>query len=393
MNWLRTWPGGRVAETKQGALRWYIRTRFGGGRREIALDVATENDAFAELALFNRDPAGYKTRSKDAAARVERKSGGFFLDSTTLEEFRKHCLKRVEKGDVTAGHVNGTLRPYLAAWAKALNGRPLNALETTELKAMLKKWKTAEHKRVVALKAFTAWLREEKDFKRKDDPTLELKTPPIIPEKSSRAKGYPLRVVEVVYARVENQRVRDVIMLRAKLGMHDSEIRRIALGKCSLRRVSDPSGIEGTITFEHLKKGAVHSVSCDAQTFAAAERIQASRAIVERRTVKSNVDAAVDDYNSNRPKNVAAIGPVYPGELRHSFATWATTVGEEVWPMNKKGVDLSKVAEAMGHLGKRTTKVFYVGDRVPMLIRLPIKLEHDKDPTVLVQKAKKTKAG
>lgn len=201
-----------------------------------------------------------------------------------------------------------------------------------------------------------------------------------------RAKGYPIKLVEQVYARVANQRVRDVLLLRATLGMHDTEIRRLSQGKAALRRVSDPGGIEGTIAFQHLKKGKPHVVSCDARTFAAAERLLAGRAVVERKTVSKAIKAAAAALAKGMPQTYKTPPVVHPSELRHSFATWATTVGEEVWPANQRGVDLAKVAENMGHLGKRTTSFFYVGDRVPMMIRLPIKLHHPEDPVPMVQR-------
>jgi integrase len=396
LKWLRTWAGGRVRQTDDGKEVFYIQKRIGNGvRRNIALDVLTEKEAEVELRLFERDPLGYKTKRQAVADRVLKGSGGVRLDPDTLEEFIKFCDRRVEKGDLTAEYVSGVLRCYLRKWTKDLGGKDLASLNLDDLQKVLKKYKgVAEHKRVVALKAFTAWAREEKEapkLLRSQDPTTDLKTPPIVPEKSMRAKGYAIKLVEQMYERIPNQRVRDVILLRAKLGMHDSEIRRIALGQVALRRVADPSGIEGTIAFQHLKKGKPHVVSCDASTFAAAERMVAGKAVVERKTVARNLKTAAERMVEDGAVKKEPV--VHPNELRHSFATWATTVGEEVWPLNQKGVDLTKVAEAMGHLGKRTTSFFYVGDRVPMMIRLPITLSHPEDPVALVQREKGKQAG
>jgi integrase len=403
MIWLRTWAGGRVRQTDDGRIVFYIQKRIGNGvRRNIALDLGDEQDpkklerlAEVELALFLRDPIGYKTRRQSVAERVIKGSGGVRLDPDTLEKFIAFCDKRVEKGDLTPEYVSGVLRCYLSKWTKDLGGKDFAELTLDDLQKVLRKYKgVAEHKRVVALKAFTAWAREEKEspkLLRSQDPTTDLKTPPIVPEKSMRAKGYPIKLVEQVYSRLPNQRVRDVLLLRAKLGMHDSEIRRIAHGQVALRKVSDPSGIEGTIAFQHLKKGKPHVVSCDAQTFAAAERIVAGKAVVERKTVSRNIRTAVKKMVEDELVKKEPV--IHPSELRHSFATWATTVGEEVWPTNQKGVDLAKVAENMGHLGKRTTSFFYVGDRVPMMIRLPIRLNHPEDPVPLAKKEQEKQVG
>jgi integrase len=393
------WVGGRYREV-DGRRVWYIRKRVGGGARvEFALDVSTEQDALVELALFRRDPAGYQTSKRRAAAAQREATGEVRLDGPTIGAFVEHCFARVRKGDLTGDYVRQTLAPYLAAWGRALRARDLRQVTLEDLQAALRGWKTAQHKRVVALKAFTSWAREEKPapkLRRQDDPTIDLKTPAIIPAKSVEAKGYPMVTVERVYAELISQAARDMLCLRAKLGLHDSEIARIASGKGALRKVSDSSGIEGVIVFSHLKKGKGHAVSCDAQAFAAAERLQARGRAVSRSAMKTMVGRVairLHGCGGVTTKRLNGKGqpvwetapcpgcdPLQPNELRHSFATWATTVGEEVQAQNQRGVDLAKVAEHMGHLSKRTTAVFYVGDRIPMMIRLPLRLEHPNDP-------------
>ena len=412
MKWLRPWAGGRVRELNDGTLRYYIQRRLGGGvRKNIALDVETETEALAELALFNRDPAGYQTRKQ--VAQVKESRSGAKLDPDTYAAFLKYAFRRVEKGELTDEYVKQTYAPYLKKWGEALGGKPLRKVTLDELKAHLKKWPTARHARIVALKAFTAWLREEADVKlhRSEDPTIDLKTPPIVPAKHAKPKGYPVALVEKLYASLPSQAARDMICLRAKAnGVHNTEIQRIAEGKATLIRVSDPSGIEGVIVFDHLKKGKQHAVSVDEQTFEAALRLRARKSALSRNAMKQMLDLVVINWHGcdgiskqrinkhgervwSAPKPCKDCSPIHPGELRHSFATWAVTIGEEVNPTNQKGVDLAKVSEAMGHLGKRTTAVFYVGDRVPMMIRIPIRLVHPEDPRPIARKERKEQAG
>jgi integrase len=399
MEWAGTWPGGRVRRLDDGMLRYYLIRRLGSGvRKSIALDVRIAPDprtptgvpvdpppaAMAELALFNRDPGGYKTRTQQAGEDLARAGTGTRLTDTLLEEFLLHCDERVKRGDLTEQYKKQILAPYLGQWVKALGGRDIRSVTLLDLKRTLKGWQVkadgrtwipAEHKRVIVLKALTAWMREEKGLRRQDDPTLDLKTPEIVPEKSVRAKGYPMRVVERVYAELGPQEVRDVFLMRAKTGMHDTEIDRLARGEGVLRPVrEDPSGIAGVIAFPHLKKKQGHSLSVDAQTLAAAERLQLRGRGVTRMILKRAVDRACA---------AAKVEPaIHPGQLRHSFATWATTVGEEVHAQNQRGVDLTKVAERMGHLGKRTTAMFYVdlNVSVPMMVKLPLRLVHPEDP-------------
>lgn len=398
--WLRTWAGGRVRAAVGGGERFYIQRRLGDGVRvSIALDVASEAEANAEFALWSRDPAGYTTRKQHAVG-VAMKGPGVRVDPTTCKEFMNHAWARHARGELTSEYIKQTYAPYLGAWSRAIGGKPLRKVSLDELKGWLKRWETATHARVVALKAFTAWAREEKDapkLHRSEDPTVDLKTPAVVPERNKRAKGYPVPFVEDLYASLPSQVARDTIRLRACAnGVHGTEIGRIARGQADLRRVSDPSGIEGVIVFDHLKKGRPHAVSVDGATFAAALRMQARGSPLSRRAMKQAIDRAsirkhgcggITTVRKNkRGEKVWETKPcpkctrVRPGELRHSFATWAVTIGEEVRPAKQSGVDLAKVSEAMGHLGKRTTSYFYVGDRVPNMIRIPISLEHPEDP-------------
>lgn len=386
MNWVRTWEGGRVHKTKDGREIFYIRKRVGGIRKEIAVGDDHE-DAKLELSRFNDDPAGYSPPKARAASKMtQRMGGGLYLDVETLAEFKQFYDEAASRGEVTQQHVDHKLTPYMGAWAKKLGPtRDLRTVTVGELKGILKKFDTARHARTVAIKSFTAWAREEKDFRRQDDPTLDLKLPTIVPAKNVKGKGYAMPLVARVYAHLPSQAVRDTIRLRAMLGMHDTEIDRIARGEGHLKRVSDPSGIEGVIVFDHMKKGKEHAVACDAETFAAAERLQALGRGVQRTPLKRIIDSVCSSLN---------IKPaLQPGQLRHSFATWATTVGREVWPEKQEGIDLAKVSERIGHMGKGTTKYFYIGDHVPMMVWLPLKLEHPDDPVPMQRKEVKEQRG
>lgn len=388
--WVGSWEGGRRRELADGSSVWVIERAVGPHRRTVTLDVhtppgpdgRTPKDVLAELALFERDPLAYKTRRQQA--RETPKTGGVFLDEDTLREFFKDQDKRVEKGDLTKQYVDQILAPYLGAWAKALRGRDLRGVSLLELQKLLSKWDTAEHKRVIVLKAFTAWLRERGRLVRSEDPTLDLKTPPIIPAKNSKPKGYPIPFVESVYRHVTSQAARDVLVLRAKVGLHDTEIARIAQGSAALRRIDDPSGIAGTITFYHLKKDAQHVVSVDAQVLAAAERLQARKRSLLRMEMKRIVDdacrAAGLKWKDGDPS------PLQPGSLRHSFATWAKRQGRKVKPANQEGVSYEEIAEHLGHTQSKTTKAFYVGDHVPNMIAVPVRLEHPEDPVPFAKK-------
>jgi integrase len=367
-------------------------------------------DALAEWALFSRDPGGYRTpreRAADALTRTE--AGAVRVDLATVTAFLNYCRRLVDQDEMTTNYVEGTLSNYLTQWAAALRERDLHKVSLDELQALLAReaWQTAYRKRIVALKAFTSWARTEKPapkLRRAEDPTIDLQTPPVVAEKSRRTKGYPAAFIERFYSLVPSQVVRDQIRLHlCANGMHDSEIDRLARGKGEVVRVDDPSGIAGVLVFRHKKKGGDHAISVDAASLAAAERLQARGAAMAQSAVQDMLDdIAIAEHGCGgelrvvgKRKTGARAGAddrriepcpgcrrLLPSELRHSFATLAKKIGQKVYPKNGGDVSLDEIAAAMGHLNKSTTKGFYLGDHVPMMIKLKVKLRHPADPAV-----------
>jgi integrase len=377
-NWIGTWDGGRVREVN-GKKTWVIERRVGSGvRRVISLNVRSEDDARAELALFTRNPLAYQTQ-KQAAAEATAGTGRATLDGTSLAEFLAHA----RAAGLTEEYVEHVLHHYLSEWALKLGRRDISAIKLTEIKAILGTWTTARHKRIIVIKSFTAWLREEGRLDRAVDPTLDLTVPQAKPEQSVRAKGYTMEEVQAAYAVAPSQLLRDVLCLRCKTGMHDTEIARIARGQALLKEINDPCGIAGTVTFKHLKAGMEHTISLDAQTFAAAGRIQARGSPLTRapallmckRIAKRLQDACTDEKKRSKIRSIA------PGELRHSFATWASKFGELIRPTNA-GLPVEEVAAVMGHKSTRTTAAFYKKVQVPPMIKLPLCLVHSGDPAL-----------
>lgn len=351
-NWVRKWAGGRVRAV--GEREVFVIERH---RRVITLTATSEPEALAELALFLRDPGAYRTRSEDP--------GAVRLNADTLGPFLADCVRR----GLTEEYRKTILRKYLQTWGKDLEGRDLRRVTLRDLSECLDSHATARKPRIIALKAFTAWLRETGRLAHAEDASLSLMVPPPRSKKTIEARGYSREVVEKVYAMLTTQYVRDLFVLRAKLGMHHTEIDRLARGKGVLRRVDDPSGIVGTATFPHKVK--THVVSMDAQTFAAAERLQAAKRAPHGHTVEAQLDRIAKALELKHPLN--------EGELRHTFSTLATTSGVLVQPKGA-GVPLDEVARVMGHTTPRTTQIYYLGARVPPMIRLPLKLYHPDDP-------------
>ncbi|WP_235686053.1 site-specific integrase [Corallococcus silvisoli] len=380
-NWVGKWEGGRVKEVR-GRRVWVIERRVNGAVRAIALDAATDKDALAELVLFERDPAAYRTRKQAARSAVEAAERAAAEAVVLTPELQKEFLTSARKEGLSEEYVEHILGSYLAHWGVALAGRDLREVTLAELRKLLKGWKTAEHHRIVALKAFTKWLRQEGKLHRSNDPSLDLMVPQAKPEKSVRAKGYTMEEVEAVYAELPSQLLRDTICMRAKASMHDSEIARVARGEALLRQVDDPCGIKGTVTFFH-KRGDHHVVSLDAQTFAAAMRLQARKKPLTRAPalvmLKRAANRLREKCESDDEKEKIQV--IEPGELRHSFSNWASDYGVLVRP-TKRGLPVEEVAAVMGHKSTKTTRTFYKSVKVPPMIELPLKLVHPEDPPI-----------
>lgn len=365
-----------------------IERRLGNGvRKKIALDVRTENEALTQLALFESAPAEFRTRKQRAADTVGSASGTC-LDDVVLKLFLADADARVTKGELSRQYVD-TLDSYLTAWARVLGGRELRKVSLSELHTQLRQWKN-QHKRIVAIKAFTGWAREQGKLDRKDDPTLDLKVPQSN-AKPIAERAYTADLIAAFYAALRNytfsgghtdgqgawkdlktvdlQPLRDVFVLRAKTGMHGTEIGRLASGKGAIRVLKGEGEIAATLLFPH-KRGGEHVVSIDAQTLAAALRLrQLGKAPSEMST-------------SRNVRRVAELDPRFAGfeleNLRHSFVTLG--VGGRVVLPKGGGVPIEMLSQIAGHTSTTTTKRHYLGAHIPPMVALPLKLKNRDDP-------------
>lgn len=127
------WVGGRVREAR-GRLVWVIERQ----RRVVALDVASEREALAELALWERAPDEYRTRRQAAA-----ENAPVVIDEETLAGLMRHFT---EKG--LSQDYKRDVRNYLAAWGDALGRRDLRKVQLRELRKLLSQWGTARKSRI-----------------------------------------------------------------------------------------------------------------------------------------------------------------------------------------------------------------------------------------------------
>lgn len=364
-----TWRGGRVRINRKGERVYVIEAMRLGVRYVITLGALTETQALAELALFDRDPIGFRTKKQ---AQIAAALMAVRMDPERVKAFLAYLAA---EGRTTEYIVN--VRHSLGWWSEEnrIEQRDLRGVALVELLRWLNGAPGQRHK-IIHLKSFCAWLRKRGELAQNHDPTLALPVPKAEPEKNDREKLHTMREVEAAYRMTADQAIRDVICIRTKTGMHYTEVGRLAKGEGEIRELRDHGEIAGTITFRH-KKGSQHTISIDAQVLAAVKRL------------RTRGSAPSDSWMLKVLKAQAAANHVEPlelGALRHSFSTWAADEGVEVRP-NNRGLSMEQVAAVMGHESTRTTRKFYNASKVPPMVKLPaLRLFHPDDPVAMPAK-------
>jgi hypothetical protein len=359
--WHGRWSGGRYRDV--GEVRhFFIEKMVGGVRYAVKLDVHSEVDALAELALFMRDPVSYRTRSQqaeDEGASVVR------ITQQEITRFMAYLEKKQCSYDYRAG-----CRTYLVQWANALKAQDLRSLRVREVHELLSAWEAGHRYRLEALKSFLSFLaREEVLPKENVGSHLRIERPPPAKVKTGR-RGYEISAVEELYSNTVAQSIRDVLLLRAKFGLHHTEIERIAEGGGEVIEVGSKSGIAAVIRYVH-KSRREHRQSIDAQGVAALRRLMAKKKAPKKESVWMSFKRTA--LRIKQPE-------IAPNQLRHSFVTWAKDKGRVV-RIENAGVSLDLIAMVVGHgMNVTTTKAHYDNSLVPPMIAIPINLAHKDDP-------------
>ncbi len=352
------WRGGRILRTGDGAIRYQIRKMVGGRSYSIVLDARTEEDAELELRAFLSDPSGYLGEAR-AGERPPAE-----MTARLIDDFRKHL---VAHGRTDRYAMNVAV--YLAAWRGAIGSADLAHLNGRTVKGRLAEWPTARKHRIIAFKSFCSWLVERGDLDPAESPGRFLTVPSA--RRTHETKGYSIAEVEALYRVLESQALRDMLCLQAKTGMHCTEVERLARGDWKAREVARHAPIAGTVTFRH-KTGRLKTLSLDAQTFAAAVRLQERGEAPYNKAIHWAVGKAHEKHGTAR---------INFGWLRHSFGTWLADCGDVFRPTGA-GASLDDVARALGHTNTQTTQLHYLSVQVPPMYRVPIHLTHPDDPPV-----------
>lgn len=352
----RKWLGGYVRNGKKGPTfvieRWIHGTHF-----HITTKCRTERAAIDELTRFEKDPGGYRPLEQA----VEREQC-----IITPEMIAAYERFQVEVKRTTAHHARDCAR-YLEDWAVAFAGRDIRKLDLhRDIKTALDCWQVAAQReaqskkrkqykgrltlattggrksRIVALKGFTAWLRQERGLlKRTEDPTLDLQVPQGTPEKLRRKKVVPFVRVQAIIPLIRSD-CRDTLMVLANTGLHVEEVRRFAQDGELFEPTADKraDGARAMLAVKH-KTGRLHVVALTTdEAFEAAKRIRVSGWAPSHSVLWFAMRAACD---------AAGVERFNAGVLRHSVATW----------LHEAGVPLAAISDQLGHRDPRTTADFY----------------------------------
>ena len=384
--WTGRWEHGRTYVDGGGQEVFLLEKQRGGKRYNIPLRVPSESEALAEWRLFDRDAEAYVQDqirlghlSRTNAARTARLQApapepeGVSVTTATIQGVLDH-LRALGRNEA---HVLG-IRRYLADWGDILGGRPLQTISPAELERYLDNWPFKERAKsrrykIVALKCFASfYIRQKHLLRSHQNPTAELV---VRRPKAKDPEIYGIEEVQQHYLNVSLQCVRDVLVLRAKGGMHGSEIDRIArkVGT-KVEPIKNHPVLAALLSYPH-KRGETHRQFIDTQMLEAVKRLQERGRAPTKETVLHEMKSAAVRLSKKLGRPVSHL---HPSKLRHSFLSWGTEMGEKV-TRTGMGMSVQDMADIANH-SRETSRKHY--NRAPAAYcKLPLKLKHPDDPS------------
>lgn len=215
------WEGGHIHVQADGRRLYVIEKRRGGKKGKkfhLSTRCYTPSAAYEHWKRFQADPWAYEKEMKEGREPNE----GLHITADLVLEFRQWMVNRPRP--TTRKHA-AEMASLMNDWLDDLGAVDLRKLDLGVLKAKLAKRANQQH-RIIAIKAFCSWLREERHvLSRRDDATLDLVVPQSTPEKAKRTKAVPLQHVRAALRKLRGP-YRDCLLVMAHLGWHVSELER-----------------------------------------------------------------------------------------------------------------------------------------------------------------------
>lgn len=337
--WAGKWMGGRFYLDAQGRQVFFIERK----QRVVKLQTHDEQLAVGQLATFLQDPEAF-CRKPEPPQKVL----PVYITTDRLRLYMESIRACV------ADHRKAR-RSYLLAWSE--KGLDLRTVDRATLRQTLSDFKGGHRGRTEALNAFCRFLVKEGDL-----PTWN----PLVntkPTEATRAEqmAYSVEQLRAAYARISEQPYRDLFLLRAATGLHQTEIDQLEGARIFTGPLPDKGTGIRTLGGEHVIQGVLQVMHKSKHR--------------HRQSVSGPVLEAALRLREYIPSRIAAweaFAPLTPSNLRHTFVTLAGECGEFV-TYTGGGVDRSRVAQAVGHrAGSTMTADRYEKIQVPPMIHLPL---------------------
>lgn len=346
----KNWLGGYVRHGRKGPTfmieRWVDGTRY-----HVSTKCRTERAALEQLAIFEADPANYKSTRK---ARAGAPQGGVVMTADLITEYTDWMVNR-PNNPTTDVHAEKHFT-RLKKWLVFYRGRDIRRVPLSEIADQLKGQRDLMTK-TQALKSFCAWLRTNKYLMtRAEDPTIDLQGPPRRATRDHKQVAVePERILAILpHLKPET---RDVLILRLGTGWHGREVERFAntgrirrtpgrtillMGERGAERVP----LLAVLQVKHKIGGNTNTPILYEEHLAAAERIQQRGRVPNQLTLNRHVTKACEQAGVERFLN---------WHIRHSVVSNAL----------EEGADLEHASVFVDHLSINTTRKHYAQIALP----------------------------
>lgn len=346
--WAGKWKGGRFYLNDDRRKVFVIESMRQGIRYTIKLRTHDQDLAVGEFARFVQDPVAFEKSIEPPPPPPEAVTVSTDRINRYMESIR-HTVIDHQKAR----------RSYLVKWSE--KGLDLRTVDRKVLRDTLASFDGGHNGRAEALNAFARFMVKEGELVSWNPVECTIDTDPEL----ARAErvAYSLEELKAAYDKITEQGIKDVFLVRAATGMHQTEIDQLAGAKiysgplpekgAGVRKLGGKHEIQGVLQVMHKSRHR-HRQSVTGPLLRAALRLA------------EGVPHRVAVWKALEP-----IG-IVPSNLRHTFVTLAGEVGERV-TFKSAGVDRALIAQVVGHrAGSTMTADRYEKLQVPAMIRLPL---------------------
>ncbi|HEY4884134.1 MAG TPA: site-specific integrase [Myxococcales bacterium] len=337
------WKGGYIRTGNSGRQTYVIHRMVGGIQYEVSTKRSTEPEAYAQLAIFEKNPTAYVT-ARDAGLKADLMPDGpppVYLDAELIKKYLAYCATGPRPCTKNWWNMK---RRFLEKLLVKLNGVDLRGADLQVILKAIERETSRPHL-IATIKHLYSWLRDAEGanlLTAGEDPTLaKLKVPQSSPQQWTTPKVFSVAQYKKLSKAFRGTWYRDALDVLAGTGWHYSELRRFAEdGEVDgLPRGERKGSAVAALVTKH-KSGSRHATRVTKPVLAAAKRLRAKGHLPEFH---------FGLVLKNKSAEMGIEPAITPGRFRHAVATWA----------KRKGVPLASIATFLGHKSPRTTQRFY----------------------------------